>query len=292
MESITRMVTIPNRLSLAHLTVIDATPLELIDAAAAGGFDAIGLRIVAPMPTDRIVPVVGDAAMIRAIGQRLAATGVGILDVEAVWLYPDADIDAYKPAFETAQRLDARHFLVVGNDPDEARMIDNFARFCELARPHGLKAMLEFIPYCHTRTVGDAHRVVKAAAQPNAGVLIDALHLSRSGGTADDLRALDPAWLSYCQICDARAAPPAADALRTEARSDRFYPGLGGLPLTALLDALPPGLPIGVEAPCAEYAHLSAIERGRLAGLTSRGFLNTYHQRVAAGAHLARGSGQ
>jgi hypothetical protein len=33
-------------LSLAHMTVLDAHPLELIDAAAAGGFDYIGLRIV------------------------------------------------------------------------------------------------------------------------------------------------------------------------------------------------------------------------------------------------------
>jgi hypothetical protein len=32
-------------LSLAHLTVLDVGPLALIDAAAAGGFDAIGLRI-------------------------------------------------------------------------------------------------------------------------------------------------------------------------------------------------------------------------------------------------------
>jgi hypothetical protein len=31
-------------LSLAHLMLIDAGPLELIDTAAAGGFDAIGLR--------------------------------------------------------------------------------------------------------------------------------------------------------------------------------------------------------------------------------------------------------
>ena len=36
-----------SRLSLAHLTVLDADPLQLIDAAVAGGFDAIGLRIVA-----------------------------------------------------------------------------------------------------------------------------------------------------------------------------------------------------------------------------------------------------
>jgi sugar phosphate isomerase/epimerase len=276
------MANIPNLLSLAHLTVQDADPLQLIAAAAAGGFNAIGLRIVAPMPTDRIVPVTGDEAMLRAIEQRLADTGISILDAEAVWLYPDADVASYRPAFETAQRLGAKHFLVVGNDPDEARVTANFARFCELARPYGLKAMLEFIPYCHTRTVEDAHRVVSAAAQPNAGVLVDALHLSRSGGHPDDLRVLDPAWLSYCQICDARAVIPQPEGLRNEARTDRLYPGLGNLPIAALLDALPAGLPIGVEAPCLEYAGVAVTERGRLCGVATRGFLNTYYQRAAA----------
>ena len=273
-----------HRLSLAHLTVIDATPLELIDAAAAGGFDSIGLRIVAPMPTDRMVPVIGDEVMLRAIEARLAATGVDILDIEALWLFPDAVVESYEAAFATAQRLKAQHILVVGNDPDESRMIDNFARLCELARPCGLKAMLEFIPYCHTRTVADAHRVVTTAAQPNAGVLIDALHLSRSGGHPDDLRTLDPAWLSYCQICDARALRPATvDALRHEARNDRFYPGAseGALPLNALLDALPPGVPIGVEAPCVEFAALSSIERGRLCGAASMRYLHARHQHAA-----------
>ncbi|MCA1646004.1 MAG: hypothetical protein LC797_11255 [Chloroflexi bacterium] len=39
-----------DQLSLAHLTVLDATPLQLIDGAAAGGFELIGLRIVPPTP--------------------------------------------------------------------------------------------------------------------------------------------------------------------------------------------------------------------------------------------------
>ena len=276
-----------NRLSLAHLTVVDATPLELIDAAAAGGFDSIGLRIVAPMVTDPIVAVVGDEPMIRAIERRLADTGVDILDAEAVWLRPDTDVATYRPAIETAARLGAAHFLVVGNDPDEARVVDNFARFCEAARPHGIKVMLEFIPYCQTRTVQDAHRVVSSAAQPNGGVLVDALHLSRSGGSPAALRALDPTWLSYCQLCDARSQrPTSVDTLRAEARTDRFYPGLGTLPLTALLDVLPAGVPVGVEAPCREYAGLPVVERGRLCGLATRGFLNTYRNRLAASSDV------
>ena len=261
------------RISLAHLTVIDADPLQLIDAAAAGGFDSIGLRIVAPMPTDRIVPVIGDEVLIRKIQSRLRDSGIDILDIEAIWLGPDSDANSYVAAFETGARLGAKHVLVVGNDPDERRVTDNVARLCTLAAPFGLKVMLEFIPYCQTRTVEAAHRVVTRAAQANAGVLVDALHLSRSGGSPADIRLLDPAWLSYCQICDAQAVRPPPNELRAEARAGRLYPGRGALPLKELLDALPAGIPIGVEAPCAEYAQLSPLERARLCGAATREFL-------------------
>jgi sugar phosphate isomerase/epimerase len=272
----------PLRLSLAHLTVLDAHPLELIDAAAAGGFNSVGLRIVAPMANDRIVPVIGDEALTRQIERKLADTGIDILDVEAIWLTPDSDVSSYIPTFETGARLGARHVLMVGNDPDEARVIDNFAHMCTLAAPFGLKFMLEFIPYCQTATVEAAHRVVTRAGQPNSGVLVDALHRSRSGGSPADLEILDPAWLSYCQICDARAARPTEVAeLRNEARTGRLYPGQGTLPLTDLLDALPEGIPLGVEAPYAEYADRSPIERGKLCGASTHRFLDEYRQHRA-----------
>src|ERR1700676_1545257 len=57
------------------------------------------------------------------------------------------------PAFETGVRLGARQVLMVGNDSDEARVIDNFTRMFTLAAPFGLKLMPEFIPYCQTATV-------------------------------------------------------------------------------------------------------------------------------------------
>jgi hypothetical protein len=94
----------PLRLSLAHLTVLDAHPLELIDAAAAGGFNSVGLRIVAPMPTDRIVPVIGDEALTRQIERKLADTGIDILDVEAIWLTTDIDVISYIPPLTRMMR--------------------------------------------------------------------------------------------------------------------------------------------------------------------------------------------
>ena len=92
-------------LSLAHMTVMDADPIALIDAAAAAGFDAAGLRIVPPVAADRIVDVVGDVALQRRIKARLASTGLRILDVEAIWLVPETEVAALEPALDVGAEL-------------------------------------------------------------------------------------------------------------------------------------------------------------------------------------------
>ena len=130
---------IPSRLSLAHLTVLDAHPLALIDAAVAGRFNAIGLRIVPPSPADVIVPVVGDEALIRRLLAKLADTGVSVLDVETIWIGPDIDVAALRPAFEVAQRLGTRNVLTMGNDPDEARLTQTSRAFARKPRSSGYR---------------------------------------------------------------------------------------------------------------------------------------------------------
>lgn len=246
--------------------MIDADPLMLIDCAVAGGFDGIGLRIVPPMPSDTIVPVVGDEPLIRALGQKLDDTGVRILDVEAVWLMPHTDVAGLEPALAVAARLGARHVLTVGNDPDAARLQANFGALCALAGRYGLRVMLEPISYVALRTLAEARALIAKAGQGNAGLLIDALHLVRAGGTAADIRACPPELLSYWHLCDAPLLSPDPANLRAEGRGGRLFPGEGQLPLAEMLAAFPPGTPIGVEAPTAVHAHLPPIERAKLCG--------------------------
>src|SRR6266446_6068695 len=79
-------------LSLAHFTVVEAEPITLIEAAQAGGYDAIGLRIVPLFPTDHVFPVIGNPNLVRSIKRRLMETGIRVLDVEAIWLTAQSDI--------------------------------------------------------------------------------------------------------------------------------------------------------------------------------------------------------
>ena len=57
-----------------------------------------------------------------------------------------------------------------------------------------------------------------------------------------------------------------------EARGNRLLPGEGALPLDAMLDALPKGLTVGVEAPTQELAALPFAEAARRAGDATRAF--------------------
>ena len=253
-------------ISLAHLTLLDATPLELIDAAAAAGFSHVGLRIVPPVPDPAWPCIVGDVRAERAIKQRLSDAGVELLDVEAFWLGPETRVQDWEAALALGARLGARYLVVICDDPDPARAIDNFAKLCALAGGLGLKPALEFIPYTHVTRLADALQIVQSAGAPNAGLLIDLLHLSRSGGTTAQLGSVPAELVHFAHVCDAPAAiPPTTDALRREARGDRLYPGEGALPVRDFLAALPGGVPVAIEAPNVRHAHLTFAERAQRA---------------------------
>jgi len=270
-------------LSLCPLTIIRATHREMVEAAAAGGFASVGLRLIAPRPGDPVHPLVGDSRAIRDLRQIMDDHGVGLFDIESLWLSPATDPAAARPALEACAELGGRYVLAAGNDPDWPRMVANFAAVCALAAEYGLRVGIEPTSYCVIRALAQADALLRDAHVDNAGILVDALHFARGGGRTADLAAIAPDRFAYAQICDAQASAPADESeLMAEARSGRLLPGEGHLPLDAILDALPPGLPIGVEAPTAAFHSLPLNECARLAGSATRAFFTRRSLRKAA----------
>jgi sugar phosphate isomerase/epimerase len=265
-----------NRLSLAPLTINEAGPIELIAAAAAGGFDAVALRVIgAPGVETDIV----DAKEIPDIRRRAAGLGIGIFSVTGIWLTPEFDVSQVEHALDNAASLGADYCLAAGYDADWPRLTANFAALCQAAARLKLRIGVEFMPYLPVRSVADAARLLRDAAQPNAGIIVDALHLARSGGAPADVAAVDPALISYVQLCDAPLERPTTMERREESLHHRLYPGEGELPLFDLMDALPPDVTIDLEAPCAADASLSFDDRARRAGGATRRFLAAYRAR-------------
>ena len=259
----------PRPISLAHLTVLDTSPPELVTVAAAAGFRTIGIRLTAT-PSVGVPPydILSDGPILRETLRRLADTGVSVLDTEFLRFEPDRPVGVPEGFLEVSARLGAKNVLVMSAEPDEARTIERLGELCDRAAQYGLHVCLEFAVYTGVRTLAHAASLLAKAKRSNASILIDALHFSRSGGVPAHVQQVDPALLRYAQICDASAHKPGptdTPALIREARTGRLLPGEGVLPLAELIAALPAGAPLAIEAPCRATADLPAPERAKRA---------------------------
>jgi sugar phosphate isomerase/epimerase len=218
--------------------------------ARRAGFDAVGLRSNPTSPGAIAYPSVVGSEAHRALKRVLADEGMRVQDVEFIPVLPEIDVASYAPMFDAAADLGAACVTISGDDPDAARLAANVAALCELAARYGLRVDLEFMRWRHVGTLGEARSIVERAGSANLAILVDALHLARSGGSAADIRALPPGMLQAVQLCDASHDDPVGDeATILEARTGRLPPGQGALPLDDLLDALPVGTAVSVEMP-------------------------------------------
>jgi sugar phosphate isomerase/epimerase len=114
---------------------------------------------------------------------------------------------------------------------------------------------------------------------PNIGIVLDVLHLYRSGGQASDIRGVPAGLFAFAQLCDAPLAAPPPEQLRGEARGRRLYLGDGELPLFDVMDMLPPDIMLEIETPTEHAANLPALKQARLAADTTRQFLAAWDAR-------------
>jgi len=257
------------QISLAHLTVLDTTPPELVSVAAAAGFRTIGIRLTAT-PSVGVPPydALSDGPVLRETLRRLADTGVSVLDTEFLRFEPEQPIGVPEGFLEVSARLGARHVLVMSAEPDEDRTLERFCELCDRAAGYSLQVCLEFAIYTGVRTLAHAAHVIARSKRSNASILVDALHFSRSGGLPAHIAGVDPSLFRYAQVCDAgpnMPGPGDTPALIREARTGRLLPGEGVLPLAELVAALPDDVPLAIEAPCRVTATLPALERAKRA---------------------------
>jgi sugar phosphate isomerase/epimerase len=151
--------------------------------------------------------------------------------------------------YDIGAALKAKAILVAGDDANESRLTDNYAKLCEVMQPFGMTADLEFMPWTAVKDAKSALRVIEMAGRPrNAGILVDALHFGRSTTTLQDIADISHALLHYAQMCDAQAGLNfTTEELIHTARQERLLPGEGNIDVGGLFAALPQDLPVSVE---------------------------------------------
>jgi sugar phosphate isomerase/epimerase len=227
-------------ISLAAGVVQEFPPEDVVYAAAGAGFNATGiwcdLQSWSSQRSNRV-------------STALAETGLCALDLEVVWLKPGEAIATHDAMIEIGLDLGVRNILCVSSESDITRTKKRFEHLCQKAEAGSLRVVLEFLAFTEVRSLRQCLEVVQDVAHPCGGILVDALHLQRTGASALDLCEVDPALMPYIQLCDASTEPQdsSPEGLLEDALYLRQLPGEGALPLNEILAQLDPQLPLSLE---------------------------------------------
>lgn len=232
-------------LVLAAGSLLDTDAFGVIDAAAAAGFDGVGLRMSGVHGQD--------PAEIAAAARSL---GLIVHDVEVHRIGTDAHAE---PLLDAAAEVGARAVLVVSDLTDPTATVDAVGELVVLAGERDLAIGLEYMSWTDPASPHDA---VAIAAATGSSLVVDVLHHTRVGAGPAELTAIvDGGHLGWMQLCDAAIKPP-TDLLR-EARHERLAPGDGALPLAALLATVPADTAISVEVQSDVLLAVSPTDRAR-----------------------------
>ena len=98
----------------------------------------------------------------------------------------------------------------------------------ENAAAVGIRTMIEFVPTFGIGDLPTALAALRHFGRSDTSLVIDIMHVARSGTQPADLAALDPAMIGHIQLCDGPLKPAGPDYGR-ECLYERLSPGEGEL---------------------------------------------------------------
>ncbi|MFV8820103.1 sugar phosphate isomerase/epimerase family protein [Haliea sp. E17] len=238
-------------IGLEHLCVLGMPPVEFVNLAADLG---------CPWIATGFSPVVDDVmgfgtwslrdnpGLRREMLAAMRDRGVSISMGEGFWITPGSDIRDQKASLALWREMDVSRIGTLSFDPDLNRSHDQFAYLAEMAAEQDMDVVLEFVPGLAIADLPGALRARQQVNRDNFSILIDTLHLHRSGSSAADLATLPPGTIGYLQVCDA-PLEPVIEEYAVEATYERLPPGEGQLPLLDILNAIPAEVFVGLELP-------------------------------------------
>ncbi len=237
------------KFSLAHLTVLQCSPPEMVTIAQKTGYSYVSFRMTSVTDTEKTFPLMNDKQLMQETKNSLNGSDVSVLDIELARLDPDTEPETYLPFLEAGAELGASSVITQLPDYDRRRATDKFVRLCELAKPFKLTIDLEFPSWTQVPNLETAASIIKEAKCSNAGILVDTLHFDRSGSSLELLKKLPRKLFHFIHLCDAPLMiPNTAEGLIHTAREDRYFPGQGEIDLKSILRSLPT-VPYSLEIP-------------------------------------------
>lgn len=240
-----------SRIGLDFLSVLGMPYVDYAKLAAGLGCDAIGIGVVPVCSLPELYEpwtLRDNPALVREIKAAVADLGLTIAVAEGFFIQPNVDVDGAAADLDILAEVGAKRATIVSFEGDRGRAFDQLGRFAELARARGMGSQIEFVPGLGIGDLPTALAAVQHVARPDFGLVIDAMHVFRSGASAADVAALDPAVIGHIQLCDVPTAVR-PEGYGYEASFERLCPGEGDVPLADLVAALPKDRIIALEIP-------------------------------------------
>jgi sugar phosphate isomerase/epimerase len=251
-----------SRLGVEQLSVLGLKPVEFVNLVADLGCNCISTGL-SGMPGYTPFSLRDDEALRREMIAAMRDRGVSISLGEGCIVRPDRDLRDMAADFDIFQELGAERINTVSMDPDLGRSLEQFGVLAEMAAARGMQSSIELCPVNTINNLASAVAAVHHVGRKDFRLLLDTMHLGRSGATAAEIAALDPALIGYVQLCDAPLKPTNPNYM-DEAMFDRMVPGEGELPLREYLAAMPAGLVVSLEVPSRTLAKAGLSVRDRL----------------------------
>lgn len=253
-------------LGIEFLSVFDLPPVQFVELAADLGcrYISSALSQVGYNPHGYPKAVLReDPALRREMVAVMRDRGVSISLGEGFGVRPDADTRALGGDLDLMCELGVKRINAISLEPDLGRTFDEYGVLAEMAAARGLETTTEFAPGLAVADLSTALAAVRHVGRPDFRLLIDTMHLARSGSTPADLAAVPPQLIGYVQLSDATRGPR-FDTYMEEAMYERLPPGEGEFPLLDILKALPRDLVIGLEIPQRRLAEAGVGPHERL----------------------------
>ena len=266
-------MTAPRRLSLDHITAVDSTPSQLVEAAAATGCAGVCafLHAMPVLPDMPEFSLISDPLERRRTRAALRDTGVTLDLVYPFTLSRRSSVADFEPALESAAWLGGRLANVLCYEREPERRMDRLAALAYLARSYGIGLAIEFYPPSQIASLAQALDQATTTPDADIGITCDLLHLVRAGETPTACTSLADPRIRIAQLSD---GPPriARDRMEWEGGLQRALPGSGSFDIAGFVQSLPDGVVLSVEVPQESglRAGLGRVERAALAVSATR----------------------
>ncbi len=260
------MMSMEFRFSLAQLTVLNTSPVEISSMAAECGYDFVSMRqIYMGLPGEPDYDLSKNRVLMKETKQIFADTGIKLLDIELARVFDSMDVKKYEPAMETAAELGGKHVISSIWTPEREYYLERFAEICDLAKQYDLTVDLEYVPIASVKTLAGAVDVLRTVDRANAGIMVDVHHFHRANDDVSELAKLPAEWFHFGHLCDAPGEIPSdRDEMTRILREERSYVGEGGIDVAAIMNAMP-AMPYSIELPnlkkVAEYGYKEHAQR-------------------------------